>query len=155
MFATTLLNMVSADCCDEHTPQKFPQSRSWRQWSVTVTNWPTQRGKTGYPAERKDWGTNACFCILLIMQPLSAPWKPFPPPEKPRKRWAASPGKGTKACRMLMENGIPLSEALSSACAWCPGFGSQPFLFLPLSCKQHHQLDMKQSQIYENGPIFQ
>lgn len=52
------------------------------------------------------------------------------------------PGKGTKACRMLTENGIPLSELLSSVCAGCTEFRPQSLVPL-LSCKQHHQLNMK------------
>lgn len=93
--------------------------------------------------QRKDGGMNAYFWVLFIMQALSVFWKNMPTVMRSSKTISILPGKGTKACRMLTENGIPLSELLSSSWAWCAEFRPQPFLVPLLSCKQHHQLNMK------------
>lgn len=140
---------------NEHTSQKLPIEQIMKTMMTDCYKPDNTNRKTGYTEVRKDGGTNAYFWVLFVMKASSVLWKPFPQHWEAQHPSAALPGKGTKACRMLTENGIPLSEALSSVCAWCPRFRPWLFSFPLLPCKQHHQLDINQSQIHEKGLIFQ
>lgn len=87
-----------------------------------------------------------CWLMCIINPAFLVLWKAF------QQQWAAwqpsatSPGKGTKACRMLTENGTPLPEALSSMGAQGLGFRPPAFTFGTLQCKHYHQRYMTHQQ---------
>lgn len=146
-------NMASADCCQwAHTTEV--SHRTDREDNDDCYKPGNTKGNNGLHRREERWWDQCILLSLIHNAGFISALKNTPTSRRSSKTISTLPGKGTKACRMLTENGTPLSGVLSSICAWYPGFRPQPFLFPPLSCKRHHQCEMKQSQTCEKGLIF-